>query len=190
MEDFSPKKIVNDYKKNGASAVSVLCNTRYFQGKYADMQEAAENTSLPILCKDFIISSYQIQKARKHGADAILLMASVLSPQQIQSFLEEAKQLEMDALVEVHTAQELEAVLKETTADIIGINNRDLHTLNIDLKTTKKLLDTIPKARPIVKICGVKDQEILDHCEELGVDMIGLNFVEGRHRCISIEIAQ
>ena len=158
-ESFDPVNIAQCYEKNGASAISVLTDTKYFQGSLNDLYDVATHTrNIPLLCKDFIIDKYQIYEARKHGADAILLIAAILNEKQIDSFLSIAKSLNMDAVCEVHTAQELDMVLK-TSASIIGINNRNLHTFITDLKTTTLLAREIPEDKVIVSESGIHSKE-------------------------------
>lgn len=146
-ENFDPVVIAQKYEANGARAISVLCNQRYFQGDLKYLQQISESVSVPLLCKNFIISEQQIIDARNNGASAILLMASVLDSEQIETFLELTRSLGMDALVEVHTPEELQEILDNTSADIVGINNRDLTLMTIDLETTNKLIEQIPDKR-------------------------------------------
>ncbi|MBW7898626.1 Indole-3-glycerol phosphate synthase [Candidatus Brocadiaceae bacterium B188] len=160
-EDFDPMKIALLYKEGGASAISVLTDEKYFQGKLSYMTDVRAIVDLPVLRKDFIIDPYQIYEARSAGADAILLIAALLSEDEIQRFLDLAKELEMDCLVEVHTESELRKVL-QTSAGIIGINNRDLATFTIDLETTLRLRPMIPDGKIIVSESGIKSRtEIL-----------------------------
>ena len=141
------------YETNGAAAISVLCDSKYFKGNLSYLTEARQHTnSIPLLCKDFILEKSQIHEARHYGADAILLIAALLTETQIQKFLTVARSLNMDALCEVHTAKELEKVL-HTDAEIIGINNRNLHNFTMDLSTTTTLLNTLsPEQRRSKKI--------------------------------------
>lgn len=156
---FSPVKIAQKYERYGASAISVLCDKKFFGGDLKYMKKVAENTlKTPILCKDFIIDEYQIFEARKYGADAILLIAAILSEEEIVRFIKTAKSLNMDALCEIHTIQELNKVL-ECGAEIIGINNRDLHSFKIDLETTKSIAKLIPKGKIIVSESGISSKE-------------------------------
>jgi indole-3-glycerol phosphate synthase / phosphoribosylanthranilate isomerase len=155
-KDFSPSKIAKNYEKSGADAISVVCEKNFFGGSLKYMGKAKENTDfIPILCKDFIIDEYQIYEARKYGADAILLIAGILTEAKIRKFTKIAHEdLNMDVLCEVHTLEELEKVLK-TPVKIIGINNRNLKTFQIDLKTTERLAKHIPKDKLIVSESGI-----------------------------------
>lgn len=160
-EDFQPAEIARLYQKGGAAAISVLTDEKYFQGNLSYMTAVKETVDLPVLRKDFIIDPYQIYEARSAGADAILLIAALLSENEIQNLLNQAKELEMDCLVEVHTESELQKVL-QTSAGIIGINNRDLATFTISLETTFRLMPMIPDGKIIVSESGIKSRaEIL-----------------------------
>lgn len=159
--DFKPIEIARLYKQGGAAAISVLTDEKYFQGNLSYMTDVKESVDLPVLRKDFIIDPYQIYEARSAGADAILLIAALLSENEIQNLLNQAKELEMDCLVEVHTESELQKVL-QTSAGIIGINNRDLATFTISLETTFRLRPMIPDGKIIVSESGIKSRaEIL-----------------------------
>lgn len=148
------------YENAGAHAISVLTDQRFFGGSLQNLQKAQKATSIiPLLCKDFIIDEYQIYEARFFGADAVLLIASILTKDRIQHFLDIAKNLRMAAVVEVHTEEELKSALS-TSASVIGINNRDLHSFQTDLSTTRKLLPLIPHDKIVVAesgISGVRD---------------------------------
>ena len=139
-EDFDPAAIASSYEQGGASCLSVLTDTEFFQGSFDYLRQVRETISLPLLCKDFIIYPYQIYLARIHGADAILLIAAVLSDKDLTYFIKIAKALGMAALVEVHTEEELLRVSNLGNAQLIGINNRNLETFSVDLNTTVSLL--------------------------------------------------
>lgn len=154
IKNFDPVAIARKYERAGASAISVLCDEKFFQGNLNYMKKVAENTfKTPILCKDFIIDEYQIYEARKYGADAILLIAAILTSEQISKYIKIAKSLNMAAICEIHTLEELEKVLK-TPAKIIGINNRDLNTFKIDVATTSKIAGRIPAGKIVVSESG------------------------------------
>lgn len=159
-------KIAKIYEKNGASAISVLTDEKYFKGSFEYLKKVKKVTrNVPILCKDFIVNEYQIFKAREYGADAILLIAKLLSVVQMQKFLEVARGLGMECLVEIHNEEELEKVLK-TDAKIIGINNRNLSDFTIDLETTNKLVNKIPKDKIIVAESGISSREDLNKLDK------------------------
>jgi len=141
-KDFNPEDIAICYEELGASCISVLTDVRFFQGSYDILETVRKSTNLPLLCKDFIISAYQIYKARVSGADAILLIAAILSDDDLIYLKKIADNLKMSVLVEVHNSNELERILKLKSFNLIGINNRDLKTFNTDLKTSKELMHT------------------------------------------------
>lgn len=154
-------RIAKIYEENGASAISVLTDEKYFKGSFEYLKKVKEVTkNVPILCKDFIVSEYQIFKAREYGADAILLIAKLLSVLQVQKFLEVARGLGMECLVEIHNEEELEKVLK-TDAKIIGINNRNLSNFTIDFDTANRLAKKIPQDKIIVAESGISSHEDL-----------------------------
>lgn len=159
---FNPVQIAKKYERNGASAISVLCDREFFHGDLNHLKKIAKNTfRAPILCKDFIIDEYQIYEARKNGADAILLIASILTKEQIRRFLKITDGLKMAAICEVHNLFELKKVLN-TSAKIIGINNRDLNTFKTDISITLELIKHIPKDRLIVSESGFHSKQDVD----------------------------
>lgn len=157
--EFNPAEIAELYEESGVSAISVLTDEKYFQGSFEYLDDVRNVTeSVPLLCKDFIVSDYQIYKARDFGANAILLIAALLRVEQMQRFLDLARELGMDALCEVHNEEELEKVLL-TDAEIIGINNRNLKTFKLDIETTNRLVPLIPEGRIIVSESGINTAE-------------------------------
>src|SRR5574341_838046 len=170
-KDFNPLKIARLYESSGASAISVLTDEKFFQGKLSYLTDVKKSVSIPILRKDFVIDPYQIYEARSAGADAILLIAALLSKEKIQHFLELADELEMDCLVEVHSESELKKVL-QTSANIIGINNRDLATFKIDLEITLVLRPMIPAGKIVVSESGIKSREDIVTLIKKGIDAV------------------
>ncbi|WP_414572634.1 indole-3-glycerol phosphate synthase TrpC [Nostoc sp. CCY 9925] len=138
--DFDPIAIAQAYERGGAACLSVLTDQKFFQGSFDNLRAVRQQVALPLLCKEFIIDPYQIYLARTAGADAILLIAAILSDQQLQDFLRVIHNLGMNALVEVHTLAELERVLKLDDLRLLGINNRNLEDFTVDLKITQQLL--------------------------------------------------
>ena len=138
-ENFDPQKIAKSYEIGGATCLSVLTEKQFFQGGFDVLIKVRETVELPLLCKDFIFSPYQIYQARVAGADAILLIASILSDQDLTYLRKIAIALNLSVLVEVHNSDELERVLSLGGFSLIGINNRDLKTFKTDLTTTEKL---------------------------------------------------
>ncbi|KAI9133511.1 indole-3-glycerol phosphate synthase TrpC [Acaryochloris sp. CCMEE 5410] len=152
-ENFDPVAIAQAYEAAGASCLSVLTDAEFFQGSFDYLQQIRAAVSLPLLCKEFVIYPYQIYLARSRGADAVLLIAAILSDQDLTYFLKIIKSLGMTALVEVHTLPELERVMDIPGIELIGINNRDLETFTVDLEVTCQLLTQQGTA--------LRDQDIL-----------------------------
>lgn len=140
-EDFDPVAIAKSYEQGGASCLSILTDEKFFQGSFDNLFLVRQAVDLPLLCKEFIIYPYQIYYARTKGADAILLIAAILSDQDILYFVKIVKSLGMTPLVEVHTQEELDRVLAIGGVKLIGINNRNLADFSVDLQTTCQLLE-------------------------------------------------
>lgn len=139
-QDFNPVEIATAYARAGAACLSVLTDSKFFQGSFENLQNIRPNVEVPLLCKEFVIDPYQIYKARVAGADAVLLIAAILSDRKLQEFLYLIHSLGMNALVEVHTLAELDRVLNLADLRLVGINNRNLETFNVDLATTSQLM--------------------------------------------------
>lgn len=139
-QNFDPVAIAQAYASSGAACLSVLTDEKFFQGSFDYLAQVRAAVDLPLLCKDFIIYPYQMYFARVKGADAVLLIAAVLSDRDLQYFLKIARGLGMTALVEVHTLEELDRVLALDAVELIGINNRNLETFHTDVQTTVDLL--------------------------------------------------
>ncbi|MBW4434445.1 MAG: indole-3-glycerol phosphate synthase TrpC [Pelatocladus maniniholoensis HA4357-MV3] len=138
--DFDPVKIAQAYEQGGASCLSVLTDQKFFEGSFENLRLIRKSVGLPLLCKEFIIDPYQIYFARVNGADAVLLIAAILSNEILADFLQIVRHLGMTALVEVHTLVELDRVLALLNVQLIGINNRNLEDFNVELETTQCLL--------------------------------------------------
>ena len=177
--DFNPVKIAITYQANGASAISVLTDERFFEGKLEYIKKIKENISIPILRKDFIIDEYQIYESVVAGADAILLIADILSTNELVGFYNLATTLGLDVLIEVHNEEEVEKALA-TDGGIIGINNRDLHTFKVDFGVTQKLSRLIPQNKVRVSESGIKSHEDVMFLRSLGINavLIGEAFME------------
>ncbi len=169
--DFHPIEIAKEYESAGANAISCLTEEHYFKGSSAYLKSIAECVSIPILRKDFIIDEYQIYEARTIGASAILLIAAVLDEDTLGRFYKLATFLSLQCLVEVHNESELEKSLS-IDAEIIGINNRDLKTFNVDLNTTERLASLIPKDRVIVSESGIKDNTDMKAVHSFGASAV------------------
>ncbi len=155
-EDFRPVEIARRYEAGGAQCLSVLTDENFFQGHLDYLSQVRKAVGLPVLRKDFTIDQVQIQEARAHGADAILLIAAILSQSQMAEFLALARELGMDVLVEVHNERELERALA-INSPLIGINNRNLNDFSVDLDTTLRLKKEIPAHIPVVSESGIRD---------------------------------
>lgn len=177
---FSPAEIAKNCEAKGAAAISVVCDKKYFHGNLKYLKQAQENTKkIPILCKDFIIDEYQIYEAKKYGTDAILLIAAILTEKQLTDFMKTAESLKMAALCEVHIMKELQKVLK-TPAKIIGINNRDLKTLKVDLSVTRELAKHVPDDKIIVSESGIKSREDVRMLpENINAILVGTSLMKG-----------
>lgn len=172
-------EIIKIYDKY-ADAISVLTDKKFFDGSLSDLKKASKLTKLPILRKDFIIDEYQIYESRFYNSDAILLIASELSINELNSFIRIAKRYNMDCLVEAHTEEELNNVLN-SEAEIIGINNRNLRTLKIDTKTTLKLADKIPKSKIIVSESGIDSSEYVERIKgKVNAILVGTLFMNSK----------
>lgn len=170
-EDFEPIGIAKTYAENGASAISVLTDVRFFDGSLDYLTAIREEVNVPLLRKDFTIDPYHIYQARAAGADAVLLIVAALRRDQLRQFVDIATSLSMASLVEVHTEEELDIAL-DIGAEIIGINNRDLRTFNTDLATTYKLRESIPSGKVVVSESGIYTRADVESLREVGVNAI------------------
>jgi indole-3-glycerol phosphate synthase len=171
VENYNPGKIARIYETYDADAISILTEEKHFQGDIYHLSVVKEVISLPVLRKDFIIDEYQIYESRFYGADAILLVASLLFTSELQRFLDIAKGLGLHCLVEVHTDQDLKKVL-DTDAEIIGINNRSLATLKVDLNNTARLRSKIPKGKIVVSESGIRSKADIKMLKEMDINAI------------------
>ncbi len=170
--DFNPVEIARTYAANGAAAISVLTETGYFQGSLAHLQDIREaDTGLPLLRKDFIHDPYQVYEARAYGADSLLLIVAILTPERLEALLGLSRELGMSCLVEVHNEAELETAL-DSGARLIGINNRDLSTFTVDIATTGRLRPLIPADRIVVSESGIKERRDMERLKGWGVDAV------------------
>jgi indole-3-glycerol phosphate synthase len=167
----SVTEIVGAYERGGAAALSVLTEEDHFGGSLEDLREARAVTDLPILRKDFTIDPYQIYEAKVYGADAILLVVGAVSDPLLGSLYGIARQLELDAIVEVHDEEELERALA-VDADVIGINNRDLSDFSVDLGVTFELLTDVPAGKTVVSESGIHTRADVEELERIGVDAV------------------
>jgi indole-3-glycerol phosphate synthase len=169
--DFDPVAIGRIYQDHGASCLSVLTDTPYFQGHLAHLTHVQAAVAIPVLRKDFLVDDYQVVEARSAGADAILLIAEILDDIMLGRLLERAKQLGMAALVEFHNTANLSHVLA-SGADLIGINNRDLTDFGTDLEHTLRLRDQIPPEIVLVSESGIRTRRDVERLEAAGISAI------------------
>ncbi|MBI3327203.1 MAG: indole-3-glycerol phosphate synthase TrpC [Nitrospinae bacterium] len=166
--DFDPVAIARTYAMNGAAALSVLTDAKYFQGKLEFLSAIRQTVALPLLRKDFTLDPYQIYEARVAGADAILLIAAALEREKLEELLQLANAEGMAALIEVHTAEELAGILP-LRPRVVGINNRDLRTFRTDIDTTLRLLPAIPPEVLVVSESGIHGTADIERLREKGV---------------------
>ncbi|MEL6555229.1 MAG: indole-3-glycerol phosphate synthase TrpC [Cyanobacteria bacterium J06621_11] len=140
-EDFDPVAIAQSYEQGGATCLSVLTDSKFFQGSFTYLSQIRQAVDLPLLCKEFIIYPYQIYQARLAGADAILLIAAILTDEDLKYFVKIAKVLGLDALVETHTVEEFERVVTIEGVELVGVNNRNLEDFTVSLDTTAKVVE-------------------------------------------------
>ena len=181
--DFNPVEIARDYKQGGAAAVSILTDSKFFQGDIRYLDDVAAHINLPLLRKDFTVQEYQIYEARMHHASAILLLAAALETSQLIDFMAVAKSLGLDVLMEVHNVQELEKALR-TPARIIGVNNRDLKSFTVNLKTSEELAPHIPKDKIKVSESGLYGFADISLLRQAGFDafLIGESLMRQKNR--------
>ena len=184
-KSFEPVEIAKSYERAGANAISVLTDTEFFQGKLQNLADARRAVSLPLLRKDFILDGIQIAESAANGADAILLIVGALEQSQLVDLLDAATTHKLDALVEVHSPEELNRAL-EAGAKIIGINNRNLATFDVDLAVTEKLCRDVPDEIVLVSESGIKTPQDVARMKACGVDavLVGEALMRGE---ISIE---
>ncbi len=172
-------EVVKGYQKAGAAGLSILTNKQYFDGDIKDIVEIRDISSIPILRKEFIISEYQIIEAKSIGSDAILLIASILSKEEIKNYSSLAKNIGLEVLFEIHDAEELEKISVENI-DIVGVNNRNLDTLEIDIQNSVDLYSKIPNSFVKISESGISKVESILKLREVGYQgfLIGENFMK------------
>jgi len=159
------------YERGGAAALSVLTDEAHFGGSLADLRAARAACDLPIIRKDFIVDSYQLYEAAVNGADAVLLIVAALGDEELRSLYEEARSIDLDCLVEVHDAEELELALA-AGAEVIGVNNRNLDDMSVDIGTTYELMPDVPAGKTVVAESGISGRAELEELDRVGVDAV------------------
>ena len=185
VESFNPNEIAKSYERSSANAISVLTDTKFFQGSLEHLRNVRDAVSLPLLRKDFIWDRTQIAESTVNGADAILLIVAALTQDQLVRLLKSAKEFRLDALVEVHSIDELQRALEAGT-EIVGINNRDLATFDVDFAVTEELCRGVPDEIILVSESGIKTPQDVARVRACGVDaiLVGEGLMRGE---ISIE---
>lgn len=168
-EDFRPLDIALIYQDNGAKALSILTDNRFFQGSLEILTRIKENVSLPVLRKDFTLSDYHIFEARGAGADAVLLIAAILDSVQLKDYYDLAKELNMTCLIEIHDEDEWDKVSR-LNPDFIGVNNRDLKTFEVNKKTSLTLAEKISKKATRISESGIKTPRDIEELMKAGYD--------------------
>jgi indole-3-glycerol phosphate synthase len=170
-EGASCDEIVRAYERGGAAAISVLTEEAHFGGSLDDLRAARAATALPILRKDFTIDPYQLYEAKAVGADAVLLVVGSLRPRELATLNGLARDLDLDAVVEIHEEEELDAAL-EVDADVLGINNRNLEDFSVDIGRTFDLLADVPAGKTVVSESGIERRDQVEELEQVGVDAV------------------
>ena len=173
-QDFKPLAQLKQYEKGGAGAISVLTDSKFFQGSNQILKNVREHTDLPVLRKEFIIKPIQVYESLFLGADIILLIAAILNQKQLNNLLTLTKDLGLEAIVEVHNNRDLKKVI-ETDADILGINNRDLHDFTVDLETTSTIINNLEKNNLLdqyflISESGIKNITDIKYLKNIGID--------------------
>jgi len=169
--DFAPVALAKTYADNGAAAISVLTEINYFQGSLDHLAAIRETVNIPLLRKDFIFDPYQVYESRAYGADALLLIVAILPQAQLEELLALSHSLGLRCLVEVHDESEVERALS-SGAEIIGINNRDLKTFQVDINTTRRLRRLIPQERIVVSESGISHRGDMEKLRAWGVNAV------------------
>jgi indole-3-glycerol phosphate synthase len=185
--DFDPVQIAQTYERCGASAISVLTDEKYFQGKLDYLTAVKEAVALPVLRKDFIVDPYQVYEARAAGADAILLIAEALTPAVLMDLLILANELTLTALIEVHGADTLLQMrsmvgFPQKNYSVLGVNNRDLATMTVDINNTARLAELVDNRRELIAESGIKTRTDVEKLIRLGVGgvLIGQTLCESK----------
>ena len=173
-EDFDPVVIAQTYERCGADAISVLTDEKYFQGKLEYLTAVKEAVTIPVLRKDFIIDPYQIYEARLAGADAVLLIAEALNPAELADLLILANELTLTALIEVHSADSLLQIrsllgFPQKHYSVLGINNRDLATMQVDVNNTSRLSELVDDTHELIAESGIKTRDDVEKLIRIGV---------------------
>ncbi|MBR6249996.1 MAG: indole-3-glycerol phosphate synthase TrpC [Bacteroidales bacterium] len=179
--NITPKDVVPQYEQAGVSAISCLTDTDFFGGTLADLREAVASVNIPVLRKDFVIDEYQIVEARANGASAILLIAAILTRDEVKRFASLAKSLGMEVLLELHGEDETDYVTDGVT--VAGINNRDLRTFEVDIERSIRVSHLLPNEMPRISESGIRTIDEMIHLRSEGFDgfLIGETFMKSEN---------
>ncbi|XEC92740.1 indole-3-glycerol phosphate synthase TrpC [Paenibacillus tarimensis] len=178
-ESFDPVRLALAYEAHGADCISVLTDRDFFQGSNEYLTAVRGQVNVPLLRKDFIVDYRQVYEARLIGADAVLLIAAIITSAQLNEYYDLAKSLGMDVLVEVHDREELQSVLELNKATLIGINNRDLRTFVTDIAVTERLIDLMPQGTTVISESGISGPSEIDYLKRIGAHgvLVGEHFM-------------
>lgn len=178
VEDFNVQRFAAAYDEAGINAISILTEKNFFQGSLEHIELARSVTDIPILRKDFIMDAREIVESKRMGANIILLITAMLNDQQLKEFYQIARLLDLECIVEIHNEEELQRALR-IQPEIIGINNRNLHTFEVSLHTTRELIRKIPKSISVISESGIHTHEDMEFVKRYGADavLIGESFM-------------
>ena len=187
-EDFQPLRLAAHLEYAGAAALSILTETRFFKGRPSYLKTVRQVTQIPILRKDFILDEYQLYESKLLEADAVLLIASLLTDEELTRFLERTRELGLQTLVEIHTEEDLKKAAG-AGADIIGINNRNLQTLEVDVNRAERLLGHVPKEAVVVVESGFNGHDELMKYKSLGISafLVGTSLMRSRDVALKLQ---
>lgn len=188
LADFDPVGIAQEYAANGAAAISVLTDSEFFQGSLVNLQNIRAVVDLPLLRKEFVLDAYQVLEGRVAGADAILLIVACLDDAHLRDLYDQIRDMDMHALIEVHTPHELERAMK-LYPSIIGVNNRNLHTFSVDLNTTVQLAAMCPSSVTLVAESGIYTTEDVSRLAAAGASaiLVGESLIVAENRVEQIQ---
>lgn len=180
-DDFQPLRLAAMLEYAGAAALSILTETRFFKGRPSYLKTIRQVTTLPLLRKDFILDEYQLYESRLLDADAVLLIASLLTDEELKRFINRCRELHLEVLVEIHTEEDLKKA-GDAGAEIVGINNRNLQTLEVDVHRAERLLGHVPKNATVVVESGFKEREEILKYKSLGISafLVGTSLMKSR----------
>jgi len=186
-KNVEPGSIARDYADHGAAGISVLTDRKYFSGSLSDLEEVRKSVDIPVLRKDFIIDEFQLHEAKAHGADAILLIASILERSQLQELFLAAREIGLEALIELYELREID-ILDFATMKLIGINNRNLRTMQVDIRHSLEITAHLPAGITVISESGVSSARELKTLRGNGIHgvLIGEYLMKSNHPGIAL----